>query len=170
MLRLFHWVELFSTKTLAPTSHAKQKAAQKLDPSAQVRLRAASCTVLIDAAADLCSAPAPDLGTIVAAAKAFLEARCQEPLRISDLVNHLGYSRARVFDLFKAGTGMTPNDYLLRCRVHMAEKLLSDTDQSVTEIALTTGFSSSQYFCKVFRKYTGQSPSHFRKPPPLPAT
>jgi two-component system, response regulator YesN len=83
-------------------------------------------------------------------------------LQISDLVRHLGYSRARIFEMFKAGTGMTPNDYLLRCRVRNARNLLADPERPITEIALETGFSSSQYFSQVFKKYTGMTPSRYR--------
>lgn len=71
-------------------------------------------------------------------------------------------SRARMFHLFKDTTGMTPNDYLQRLRVERAKSALATTPQSVTDIALGCGFSSSQYFSTVFRKYTGSTPSEFR--------
>jgi transcriptional regulator GlxA family with amidase domain len=57
---------------------------------------------------------------------------------------------------------MTPNDYLQRLRVTRARDLLVTTSQSVTDIAYATGFSSSQYFSNVFRKYAGTTPSTFR--------
>lgn len=78
-------------------------------------------------------------------------------------MKHLGYSRARVFKLFRTGTGMTPNDYLLRCRIRKASELLTYPEMSITDIAYETGFSSSQNFSKVFKKYTGQAPSRHRR-------
>ena len=71
--------------------------------------------------------------------------------------------RSRMFDLFKAQTGRTPNDYLQRLRIEQAQEQLTQTDRTVTEIALATGFSSGQYFSTVFARYMGVSPTDFRK-------
>jgi transcriptional regulator GlxA family with amidase domain len=68
-----------------------------------------------------------------------------------------------LFQLFKQNTGLTPNDYLQRLRIAKARELLTTTSQSVTEIAFAAGFASSQYFSRVFRKYTGQMPSEYRR-------
>ena len=92
-----------------------------------------------------------------------IKAHRQEPVCMDDLVRHVGFSRARMFDLFKAQTGLTPNDYLQRLRVEEAQELLRQTSRSVTEIGLATGFSSGQYFSTVFARYTGVSPTDFRK-------
>ncbi len=140
----------------------KRHSGRDLPALVQARLRAASCTLLIEAAIQLHSRPETDSNAIVTAATAYLEQHCADQLQISDLVHHLGYSRARIFEMFKAGTGMTPNDYLLRCRIRKARELLTDTDQPITEIALDAGFTSSQYFSQVFKKYTGMTPSRYR--------
>ncbi len=55
------------------------------------------------------------------------------------------------------------NDYLNFVRTTEAERLLTSTDMSITEIAYDTGFSSSSYFVKIFGEYKGISPSKFRK-------
>ncbi|MDA3924178.1 MAG: AraC family transcriptional regulator [Kiritimatiellae bacterium] len=140
--------------------HAGQK---DLDDMIKAKLRAAVCTVIIEAAVNLSSTPQPDHNAIVTAATEYLEAHCHEPLQISDLVHHIGFSRARIFEIFKAGTGMTPNDYLLRCRIRKARELLSDPARPIIEIGLNCGFSSSQYFSQVFKKYTGMTPSRYRR-------
>ncbi len=54
-------------------------------------------------------------------------------------------------------------DYLNSLRVAEAEKLLISTSMSVTEIALATGFETSSYFIKIFRRYKNLSPRQFRK-------
>ena len=84
-----------------------------------------------------------------------------EPVSMDDLVRHVGFSRARMFDLFKAQTGLTPNDYLQRLRVETAQEQLRQTNLSVTQIALATGFSSGQYFSTVFARYAGVAPTGF---------
>jgi len=72
-------------------------------------------------------------------------------------------SRWRLFVLFKESTGMTPNDYWLRLRIEHAQALLSSSTLPVTKIAMDSGFSTSQYFSTVFKKYTGISPSEYRE-------
>ncbi|NWL89718.1 AraC family transcriptional regulator [Paenibacillus sp. 79R4] len=64
---------------------------------------------------------------------------------------------------FKAIMGKTFTNYLNYIRITEAEKLLLTTDQSMTEIALEVGFSSSSYFIQQFRQYKDISPYQFRK-------
>ena len=47
--------------------------------------------------------------------------------------------------------------------LEQAKELLRDPDRSITDIAYDLGWSSSNYFCAVFKKYTNISPLHYRK-------
>ena len=129
---------------------------------AGIGLRALICAVLVEAMRQIL-VPPTEPKEFVAAAIAYLRRHLSEPVRMDDLVRHVGFSRARMFDLFKAQTGLTPNDYLQRLRVEAAQVQLRQTDFSVTQIALGNGFSSGQYFSTVFARYTGVSPTGFRK-------
>ena len=129
---------------------------------AGIALRALICAVLVEVMRQIL-VPATEPKEFVAAAIAYLQRHVQEPVRMDDLVRHVGFSRARMFDMFKAQTGLTPNDYLQRLRIEKAQERLRQTDLSVTEIALATGFSSGQYFSTVFARYKGVSPTDFRK-------
>ncbi len=60
-------------------------------------------------------------------------------------------------------TGFTPLNYLINIRISEAIKLLKRKDVSITDIALDTGFYSSQHFSTTFKKLTGYTPSEFRK-------
>lgn len=91
-----------------------------------------------------------------------LEQHFTRPLQIADMTEISGYSRARLFTLFKEETGLSPNDWLQRRRVEVATKLLRTTDRKLEDIATATGFSSAAYFCQVFRKYTGKTPGGHR--------
>jgi AraC-like DNA-binding protein len=64
---------------------------------------------------------------------------------------------------FKLQTGLSPGDYITRFRVEKAKKLLTNPDCSMISLAMDLGFSSSQYFSTIFKKYTGMSPTDFRK-------
>ena len=129
---------------------------------AAVALRALICGVLVEIQPSL-AAPAQPPKVFVSAAIAYLRQHLRERVSMSDLARHVGFGRARMFDLFKAETGLTPHDYLQRLRVEKAQQQLRQTNLPITEIALSTGFSSHQHFCAVFSRYTGLSPARFRK-------
>jgi len=63
---------------------------------------------------------------------------------------------------FKLSTGMTPHQYVVRCRVRRAMKLLADTELSIAEIALEVGCSCQSHLTNLFRKYAGTTPSACR--------
>ena len=63
----------------------------------------------------------------------------------------------------KSLCAQTPAAYLRDYRLAKARKLLINTDQTITEISHACGFSSSQYFSRVFSKSTGVSPDQWRK-------
>ncbi|MDP4151015.1 MAG: AraC family transcriptional regulator [Bacteroidota bacterium] len=63
----------------------------------------------------------------------------------------------------KSYSGFSPLSYLINIRISEAIKLLKRPDISLTDIALETGFYSSQHFSTTFRKLTGYTPSQFRK-------
>ncbi len=66
-------------------------------------------------------------------------------------------------------TNLTPAQYLNECRLGMAVGLLQSTGLNITDVALTCGFSSSQYFATVFRRRYGCTPRDFRLTPLTPA-
>lgn len=63
----------------------------------------------------------------------------------------------------KSYSGFSPINYLINIRITEAIKLLKKPDISLTDIALDTGFYSSQHFSTTFKKLTGYTPSEFRK-------
>ncbi len=130
--------------------------------NAPAALRTLVCAVLVESMFQML-APPTEPRESVAAAMAFFRQHLHEPIQMPDLVRHLGFSRARTFELFKSQTGLTPNDYLQRLRIEKAQELLRNSTRSMTEIAMETGFNSGQYFCTVFRRYTGLTPANYRK-------
>lgn len=125
-------------------------------------MRLSLCSTIFEAAQQLTAVDIRDSQLIVNAAIDYMQTNFGAQLSIDNLVNHVGYSRSRFFELFKSNTGMTPNDYLQRLRLESARSLLAETSRSVTDIAFEVGFNSSQYFSTVFLQYTGLTPSGFR--------
>ena len=64
--------------------------------------------------------------------------------------------------LFKQSTGLTPHQYLLRCRTEQAKRLLRTTNLSIATIAAQVGFVDQSHFARHFKRYVGIPPSQFR--------
>jgi len=93
---------------------------------------------------------------------AYITRHLDEPLSVPVLAQQAGISVARFKARFKEETGIPPGEYVLRRKVETAQKRLRNTDESVTRIAFDLGFSSSQYFATVYKRYTGHTPSRER--------
>jgi AraC-like DNA-binding protein len=57
---------------------------------------------------------------------------------------------------------LSPAEYRTRKRVHVAKKLLRESNMPITTISHDLGFASSQYFATVFKNYTGMKPKEYR--------
>lgn len=66
------------------------------------------------------------------------------------------------YKVFLQELGLSPAEYYLRQRLVKAKQLLRQSSLGVTEIALSLGFSSSQYFATAFKKHIGLTPSKYR--------
>jgi AraC family transcriptional regulator len=80
--------------------------------------------------------------------------------RLSDIA---GISKRHFLRAFQESVGESPYKYVLALRITEAKNRLSNTADSMTEIALATGFGHAQHFSTSFRKATGETPSSFRQ-------
>lgn len=75
-----------------------------------------------------------------------------------------GYvGQSKCCKIFKKYIGQSPNDYLTQYRLNKCLQLLQNTDMSITEIALSSGFNGNSYFAETFKKNYGKTPSDIRK-------
>lgn len=86
-----------------------------------------------------------------------------EPIHVSEMADLCNMNYSYFSRYFKKLTGKTFVEYVNYIRLTEAEKLLLTTDLNVTQIAYATGFSSTSYFIKVFKKYKGVSPHKMKK-------
>ena len=63
---------------------------------------------------------------------------------------------------FKLSTAMTPHQYIIRCRLRRAMKLLAREDLTLADIALEVGCSCQSHLTTLFRKHLGTTPGAFR--------
>lgn len=82
---------------------------------------------------------------------------------VEEMAALVGLGTTLFTERVKSYSGFSPINYLINIRISEAIKLLKRPDISVTDIALDTGFYSSQHFSTTFKKLTGYRPSEFRK-------
>jgi AraC-like DNA-binding protein len=90
---------------------------------------------------------------------AHIEAHLAEPLAVPQLARLVRLSPSRFKVRFREETGLPPREYVLRQKIAAAQQSLARPGATVTAVAHALGFSSSQYFATVFRRFTGHSPS-----------
>jgi AraC-like DNA-binding protein len=100
---------------------------------------------------------------VVSAAVRYLDEHFAEPIRIEQLAHQLFLSPDRFTELFTAGMGRTPRDYLRHLRIERAKFLLATTDTPVNEIGLAVGMADPAYFNRAFRSATSVTPLGYRR-------
>ena len=64
--------------------------------------------------------------------------------------------------LFKQSTGLTPHQYVMKCRIEKAKQLLRHPELALVEICQDVGFTSQSHFTRVFRQHTHTTPKAYR--------
>ena len=86
-----------------------------------------------------------------------------DPLTLDDISRALHISTFYAAHVFKAVTGFSPIQYMIRCRIGTAQNLLISTNYSATQIAAMVGYNSSNHFSAIFTKTVGLPPIQYRK-------
>lgn len=95
----------------------------------------------------------------------FIESNLDQKLTLGIVADKSCFSEFHFHRIFSGIMNETLNDYIGRRRLETAANLLAyQTELSITEIALRTGFSSSANFAKAAKAYFGFSPSEIRNP------
>jgi AraC-like DNA-binding protein len=89
----------------------------------------------------------------------YVDDHLNEPVQVAQLAQVARLSESRCKARFKREIGVPPAEYWLRKKIERAITLLKS--RSVTDVAYGLGFSSSQYFATVFKRYTLVNPSQF---------
>ncbi|MDO4563152.1 MAG: AraC family transcriptional regulator [Clostridia bacterium] len=82
---------------------------------------------------------------------------------IKDVAKRYGFSEKHFITLFTNRLGITPKQYLIRCRMRYATHLLIHSDTSIQNIAAEIGYSDLYSFSKAFKRCFGESPTIFRR-------
>lgn len=101
---------------------------------------------------------APDIRRVLE----WLDAHVSEQVAVQRLAALVNLSPSRFKAKFKAEVGIAPAEYWLRRKVDRAGDMLHGGRQTVTQVAFALGFSSSQYFATVYKRFTSRCPSRDR--------
>jgi AraC-like DNA-binding protein len=97
------------------------------------------------------------------AAKEFINQNFHRAISIPDVAVAAGVSANALTQIFHTHGNTTPRAFLEQRRLERACFLLSTTEQPILEVARVSGFSSGNYFSKVFRRLVGTSPGQYRE-------
>jgi two-component system, response regulator YesN len=86
-----------------------------------------------------------------------------EPLTLTEVAKHFHFNPSYLSSYFSTHSGEGFIEYLNRIRIEEASKLLVEGSTTISEISGMVGYSDHSYFCKVFKKSTGLSPSQYRR-------
>ena len=92
----------------------------------------------------------------------FIREHYTSELSMQDVAKAMNYSDAYFCKLFKQCFKVNFSAYLNEFRVEKAKELLSTTRLSVREVSTACGYTDSNYFARVFKRITGQTPSEYR--------
>lgn len=111
-----------------------------------------------------CSSVMPENGITddISAVLKLIDDKITDNLSIEELADYCMLSTSRFKAKFKESTGIPPGEYIVRRKIDHASVMLAK-NLTVTQIAVKLGFSSSQYFATVFKKFTGLTPSEYLK-------
>jgi AraC-like DNA-binding protein len=107
---------------------------------------------------------------VVRKALVYLHEHYMDSISLEDAAQYVSMSKEYLARCFRQEMGITLVTYLNRYRINHAKTLLEQGEHNLTEIALETGFSSSAYFSRVFRKEVGMSPRDYKQLTKQPKT
>lgn len=93
----------------------------------------------------------------------YIQNHLSEKLTLEELAGEAGYSVSRFTKLFREIFEESPHQYIKRMRATLAAKKLLESNQSIGDIALASGYYDHSHFVRQFREVLGMSPKEYRK-------
>jgi two-component system, response regulator YesN len=93
----------------------------------------------------------------------YIEEHYAEPLTLTGVAKHFHFNPSYLSNYFSTHNNEGFIEYLNRVRIEEATKLLTRGTESISEISGMVGYSDHSYFCKVFKKLKGLSPSQYKR-------
>ncbi len=94
---------------------------------------------------------------------AYIRTHYAEGIRVRDVAEYLCVDRSYLYKLFERSLQLSPQEFLSRFRISRAKELLTVSEMSVENVALSCGYGDVLVFSKTFKKRIGVTPGAFRK-------
>lgn len=94
---------------------------------------------------------------------AYLSTRIGSALRVSDLAAEVNMSPSHFTRAFTIRLGLSPYTFVMKQRIDHAQMLLLASDKSLAEIAFQCGLADQAHFSRLFRRFTGMTPTQWRR-------
>ena len=93
----------------------------------------------------------------------YLQEHYREKISLEQIASNMYLSSFYISKIFKSETGDSPINYLIGIRMEKAKELLTEhPDASLQEVAVRVGYDDVYHFSKLFKKYYGISPGHYK--------
>lgn len=93
---------------------------------------------------------------------AYVQQSLDRPVSLKDVADAAGMSPSYLSNRYHVETGEHLSSFINRSKVVEAQRLLTQTDMTVSEVSEALGYNDASYFSRVFRRYTGTSPAAVR--------
>ncbi|RXZ79352.1 response regulator [Paenibacillaceae bacterium] len=100
---------------------------------------------------------------VISKALEFIGSRLHTAITVEDIAATVYLSPNYLRTVFKEATGMTILEYMTQKRMARATELLHDRSLKIHEIAARVGYDNTSYFCSIFQRHKGLTPSDYRK-------
>lgn len=96
-------------------------------------------------------------------AMAYMASHPHQTLSVAQLADHMTMSIEYFCRLFKENVGLTPKEYHVHCRITHSIPLLLERESKINEVAYACGYDDPNYYSRCFRKYTGLTPTAYKR-------
>ena len=134
-----------------------------MDETAPLAIEGLMLEIVAEASRRLKSTQERKIPRRIDRAKEFLHAHFQGPIRLEHVAKAIDAHPVYLAREFRKHYHCTVGEYIRRLRVELACSQLSDSDEPLTEVALSAGFSDQSHFSRTLRRFTGLSPAEYRK-------
>ncbi len=83
-------------------------------------------------------------------------------VKVGDVARFIGIHRSYLTSIFKKKVGISPQEYLMQCRLHEGRRLLQETTLPIQDVSRRIGYEDPLTFSKVFKNAYGMSPRAYR--------
>ncbi len=92
----------------------------------------------------------------------YVKLTIRQKVKVSDIAAYFGYNEKYLSHLFSNIAGLPLKQYILQEKMELAKFILTDTNDTISNIALSLNFSDNHMFMKTFKKVVGLTPSEYR--------